>query len=52
MSPDGCTTLTSPHLIGRLDPEQSKPGGEHGNDALDQGKTRRGQLWIILDNEA
>jgi hypothetical protein len=44
--------MTSSHFIGRLDPQQCEPGSEDGDDALDQGKTRLGQLWIILDNEA
>src|ERR1700680_1197234 len=49
---NGSTDLASSHLLGRLHPQQCEPGGEDGDNALDQGKTCLGQLWIILDNEA
>jgi hypothetical protein len=51
-SPIRLNRTASSHLIRRRDPQQCEAGGENGDDTLDQGKTRHGQLWIILDNEA
>ena len=48
-------TQTSPalsHFRRCFDPEHRKPGGDHAADPLNESKTRSGNLWIILDNEA
>ena len=40
------------HFLGRPDAQKRETGGKNGDDPLHQGEPRRGQLWIILDNEA
>ena len=44
--------VRSPHLVGRVDTEQTEPGGEHCYDPLDQCEPGYGHCRIILDNEA
>ena len=45
-------TPGSPHLHGSADPEQTKSGSQHGDNALHQRETSPCKFWIILDNEA
>jgi hypothetical protein len=40
------------HFRRRFDAEHCEPGRKHGHDPLHQSQARRGQFWIILDNEA